>query len=145
MRTRKMERNEALGETGKLWRRGEMGKCGENQGPENAKRPGRIRAALGEKGGPLRVGGREAEVECSGEWALEEGENQCECLSRSCAQGTGGGRWEVALLSGCMAIGICRLAQGDASFLPFADWASSRSSSLGDQLSNKLDPSRSNE
>lgn len=25
MRTRKMERNEALGETGKLWRRGEMG------------------------------------------------------------------------------------------------------------------------
>lgn len=77
MRTRKMERNEALGETGKLWRRGEMGKCGENQGPENAKRSGRIRAALGEKRGPLRVGGREAEVES----ALENG--------------TGGGRKPV--------------------------------------------------
>lgn len=56
----------------------------------------------------------------------------------SCAWSWSG--WEPAQPSGFAALGICRLVQGDASFLAFPIWASAHSPGLGDQFSNKLDP-----
>lgn len=115
------------GKLGDIYR--ERGKLKESQEPEIFKRW----TEMGEGArDPERVGEREVL------WRMGIGGERVPL--RELLRLRSGGGWEPAQPSGFTALGICRLVQGDTSFLPIPIWASAHSPGLGDQFSNKLDP-----